>query len=80
MLLDRPALWTTATYLALAGIGAGLIAAITGFLDYFFTVPPNSSGKRRATRAGLDTPLPDEDVAALDTVSDYRRPRPARED
>ena len=50
MFLDRPALWTTATYLALAGIGAALIAAIPGFIDYFFTVPPNSSGKRRATK------------------------------
>jgi len=50
MLLDRPGLWTTATYLALAGIGAALVAAIPGFIDYFFTVPPNSSGKRRATK------------------------------
>ena len=50
MLLDRPTLWTTAAYLALAGIGAALVAAIPGFIDYFFTVPPNSSGKRRATK------------------------------
>ncbi|HSJ44045.1 MAG TPA: aldo/keto reductase [Euzebyales bacterium] len=40
----------------------------------------NRPGQLRATMAGLDTPLPDEDVAALDAVSDYRRPRPARED
>jgi nitrite reductase/ring-hydroxylating ferredoxin subunit/uncharacterized membrane protein len=50
MFLDRPGLWTTASYLALAGIGAALLAAIPGFIDYFFTVPPNSSGKRRATK------------------------------
>src|SRR5687767_14693850 len=50
MLLDRPGLWTTATYLALAGVGAALVAAIPGFIDYFFTVPPNSSAKTRATK------------------------------
>ena len=26
-----------------------LVAAVPGFIDYFFTVPPNSSAKRRAT-------------------------------
>jgi uncharacterized membrane protein/nitrite reductase/ring-hydroxylating ferredoxin subunit len=50
MLLDRPPLWTTASYLVLAGIGAALVAAIPGFIDYFLTVPPHSSGKRRATK------------------------------
>src|SRR5688572_8947541 len=50
ILFDHPTLWTTAGYLALAGVGAALIAAIPGLIDYFFTVPPNSSGKRRATK------------------------------
>jgi nitrite reductase/ring-hydroxylating ferredoxin subunit/uncharacterized membrane protein len=50
MLLDRPPLWTTAGYLALAGIGTALLAAIPGFIDYFFTVPPNSSARSRATK------------------------------
>ena len=40
----------------------------------------NRPEQLRATMAGLDTPLPAEDVAALDEVSDFRRPRPARED
>lgn len=48
--LDRPALWTTGAYLALAGVGAALVAAIPGFIDYLFTVPPDSSGKSRATK------------------------------
>jgi uncharacterized membrane protein/nitrite reductase/ring-hydroxylating ferredoxin subunit len=48
--LDRPAFWTTGAYLALAGVGAALVAAIPGFIDYFYTVPPNSSGKTRATK------------------------------
>ena len=34
---------------SLAGIGTALLAAIPGLLDYFFTVPPQSSGKKRAT-------------------------------
>ena len=50
VVLDRPALWTSGAYLVLAGIGAALVAAIPGFIDYFFTVPPNSSAKSRATK------------------------------
>jgi uncharacterized membrane protein/nitrite reductase/ring-hydroxylating ferredoxin subunit len=50
VVLDRPAFWTTGAYLALAGVGAALVAAIPGFIDYFFTVPPNSSAKTRATK------------------------------
>jgi len=49
-LMDRPAFWTTGAYLAPAGVGMALVAAIPGFIDYFFTVPPNSSGKTRATK------------------------------
>jgi nitrite reductase/ring-hydroxylating ferredoxin subunit/uncharacterized membrane protein len=42
-------LWITARYLDIAGIIGGLIAAVPGFIDYLFTVPPNSSAKKRAT-------------------------------
>jgi uncharacterized membrane protein len=42
--------WTTGAYLGLVGIVAALIAAVPGFIDYFNTVPPKSSGKRRATK------------------------------
>ena len=49
-LVDRPVWWTTGAYLSLAGIVAALIAAVPGFIDYLKTVPPNSSGKRRATK------------------------------
>jgi uncharacterized membrane protein len=42
--------WTrTGAWLSLAGIGAALVAAVPGLLDYFRSVPPQSSGKRRAT-------------------------------
>lgn len=43
----------TAADLTLAGIAAGLLAAVPGVIDYVYSVPPNSSGKARATRHGL---------------------------
>jgi nitrite reductase/ring-hydroxylating ferredoxin subunit/uncharacterized membrane protein len=48
-----PSFWATGAHLQVAGIGAGLLAAVPGFLDYLFTVPPNSSGKTRATRHAI---------------------------
>lgn len=50
VLLGHPALWGVGFYLTISGVGAGLLAAVPGFIDYFFTVPPKSSGKERATR------------------------------
>ena len=50
LLLSRPPLWTMGGYLTVAGIVTGVVAAIPGFLDYLFTVPPHSSAKRRATK------------------------------
>lgn len=49
VLFDNPSLWTTGAYLVIAGIVIGLIAAVPGFMDYLYTVPPGSSGKKRAT-------------------------------
>jgi nitrite reductase/ring-hydroxylating ferredoxin subunit/uncharacterized membrane protein len=48
--MDRASWWTTGGHLAAAGIVAALIAAVPGFIDYVYTVPPRSTGKRRATR------------------------------
>ena len=48
--LERPTWWTTGAYLSLLGVIAALIAAVPGFVDYVRTVPPRSSGKRRATK------------------------------
>src|ERR687892_88683 len=42
--------YQTGAWLSVAGIGTALLAAIPGFLDYLFSVPPNSSAKARATR------------------------------
>ena len=51
--LDRHSLTITAQYLAIAGIAAGLLAAIPGIIDYLYTVPPRSSGHKRARTHGL---------------------------
>jgi uncharacterized membrane protein/nitrite reductase/ring-hydroxylating ferredoxin subunit len=50
LVADRPALWTTGGHLAIAGIIAALVAAGPGFIDYLYTVPPQSTGKGRATK------------------------------
>jgi nitrite reductase/ring-hydroxylating ferredoxin subunit/uncharacterized membrane protein len=42
--------WTTGGHLAAAGIITALVAAVPGFIDYVYTVPPRSTGKQRATR------------------------------
>lgn len=49
-LAERPTWWTTGGYLGLVGIVTALVAAVPGFVDYFRTVPPKSSGKQRATK------------------------------
>ena len=48
--LDRASLSTTGGWLVVAGIVSALIAAVPGIIDYVYTVPPASSGKRRATK------------------------------
>ncbi|HEV8124073.1 MAG TPA: DUF2231 domain-containing protein [Gemmatimonadales bacterium] len=50
VLSARPFLWFIGYYLVIAGIGMALLAAVPGLIDYFFTVPPQSSAKARATR------------------------------
>jgi uncharacterized membrane protein/nitrite reductase/ring-hydroxylating ferredoxin subunit len=42
-----------AKFLETGGIIFALLAAVPGIIDYFFTVPPASSGKKRATQHGL---------------------------
>jgi nitrite reductase/ring-hydroxylating ferredoxin subunit/uncharacterized membrane protein len=50
---DRPDFNRTAYFLEAAGIIAALVTAIPGIIDYIYTVPPKSSGKKRATQHGL---------------------------
>ncbi|MCD6012981.1 MAG: Rieske 2Fe-2S protein [Flavipsychrobacter sp.] len=53
ILFDLPGFGLMAGYLAIAGIVCALLAAVPGIIDYFFTVPPQSSAKKRAARHGL---------------------------
>src|SRR5215212_4939955 len=52
-LLDKPALVQTAYYLNIAGIAFAVLAAIPGLIDFIYTVPPKSSGKKRAAQHGI---------------------------
>ncbi len=53
VLLGSAGLWTTGAHLSVAGVVMALVAAVPGAVDYFNTVPPRSSGKKRATRHAL---------------------------
>lgn len=48
-LLGAQSLSQTGRHLAIAGIVAALVVAVPGLVDYVRTVPPGSSGKKRAT-------------------------------
>jgi nitrite reductase/ring-hydroxylating ferredoxin subunit/uncharacterized membrane protein len=49
-LFGWPTWWVTGGHLAAAGVLTAIIAAVPGSIDYIYTVPPRSSGKRRARR------------------------------
>jgi uncharacterized membrane protein/nitrite reductase/ring-hydroxylating ferredoxin subunit len=53
LFLGRPGFHLVAYYLEMAGIAFGLLAAVPGIIDFIFTVPPKSSGKKRAATHGL---------------------------
>jgi uncharacterized membrane protein/nitrite reductase/ring-hydroxylating ferredoxin subunit len=50
---DHTTYWIIGQHLGIAGIIGGLVAAVPGLIDYFSTVPPDSSAKKRATLHGL---------------------------
>ena len=52
-LQNNHAYWQTGMYLEITGIISALLAAVPGIVDYFFIVPPKSSGKKRATQHGI---------------------------
>jgi nitrite reductase/ring-hydroxylating ferredoxin subunit/uncharacterized membrane protein len=45
--------YRVAYWLQIAGVVMALVAAIPGFVDFLFTVPPKSSGKKRAAQHGI---------------------------
>jgi nitrite reductase/ring-hydroxylating ferredoxin subunit/uncharacterized membrane protein len=48
-LRDVPSWWSVGGHLNLVGIATAVLAAVPGLIDYFYTVPPESSAKKRAT-------------------------------
>ena len=44
-----PSAWATGAYLSIAAVVTGLAAGAAGLVDFLYVVPPNSSGKKRAT-------------------------------
>lgn len=46
-------LWRTGYWLQIAGLVFALLAAVPGIIDYYFTVPPKSTAKKRATKHAL---------------------------
>ena len=52
-LMANESFWQTGYYLEIAGIATGLLAAVPGIIDYYFTVPPKSSAKKRGAKHGL---------------------------
>lgn len=50
LLFQNGNLWQVGHYLLIAGIAGALLAAVPGFIDYAYTVPPNSSAHKRATQ------------------------------
>ena len=53
LVLDEPVLWQTGYFMEIAGVISGLIAAVPGIIDYFFTVPPKSSARKAAATHGI---------------------------
>lgn len=53
IIYDYDLFYVVSYYMQICGIVGGLLAAIPGLLDYFKTVPPNSSAKKRATKHGI---------------------------
>jgi uncharacterized membrane protein len=50
---DSEDLWNTGYHLEFAGLISAVVAAIPGLIDFIFTVPPNSSAKKRAAKHGI---------------------------
>ncbi|WP_121356116.1 DUF2231 domain-containing protein [Flavisolibacter nicotianae] len=53
LVFSKPSLQATGYHLVIAGIAGAVLAAVPGFLDFLYTVPPESSAKKRAAQHGL---------------------------
>ena len=52
-LLNKEDFLLVAGYLIVAGIVAGLAAAVPGIVDFIYTIPPESSARKRGVKHGL---------------------------
>jgi uncharacterized membrane protein/nitrite reductase/ring-hydroxylating ferredoxin subunit len=50
LVLAEPEFVRIGGWLTVVGVASALIAAVPGLIDYLYTVPPQSTGKRRATK------------------------------
>ena len=50
---NHPVFFEMGGYLLIAGLISGAIAAVPGFIDFIFTVPPDSSASKRAAKHAL---------------------------
>jgi nitrite reductase/ring-hydroxylating ferredoxin subunit/uncharacterized membrane protein len=66
----RPHWYQTARHLRTMGIATALAAAVPGIVDYFLSVPPDSSASQRATYHGLANLSA---LAMMSTVAASRR-------
>ncbi|HSL21640.1 MAG TPA: Rieske 2Fe-2S domain-containing protein [Vicinamibacterales bacterium] len=53
LISGKPGYSQTAAHLVVAGLVTAVLAATAGAVDYVYTVPPHSSGKKRARRHAL---------------------------
>jgi len=53
MVYDKDSFRQTASYLEISGVISALAAAVPGIIDYIYTVPPQSTAKKRAAKHGL---------------------------
>jgi uncharacterized membrane protein/nitrite reductase/ring-hydroxylating ferredoxin subunit len=53
IITNRPPFSQVAYYLDIAGIAGALVAAVPGAIDYFMTIPPKSSAKKRGSKHAI---------------------------
>jgi uncharacterized membrane protein/nitrite reductase/ring-hydroxylating ferredoxin subunit len=53
VIYDNASFWQTGKYLEIAGVVTALAAAVPGIIDYTYTVPPDSSAKKRGAQHGI---------------------------
>ena len=51
--LPNSTLWPTARYMNMLGVLFTVVAAVPGLIDYMYSIPPDSSAKKRGTQHGL---------------------------